>query len=1096
MEVTYINAERLASSGRLREAQAMCAELLQNDPDDYLVNYLIGAIYLLQRNYEKCRERCKRLLEIRQDNADTFNMMAAVSADGDLDFSATESWLEKALACDPNHTKALVNLGNIALQKWDFSTACEYYNRVLELTNHTDATAYSGLAGVESVRGNLDQAISYYELAMKFSPNDRRIVSNLLGALYAGKRKEEAVELALKIAKFEFHELEALGAFSCLRAHGLWADAEPLLPIVLDELCNRVNNFRMYMISNLSLLGVYEASGEQLLNTHKKSGESIEKLRIKPPFEDHPKAFSGGERIRLAYVSADLKAHVVTHFFRELVNCRNRGRFEIFLYSCMPEQEEDEVTEGYIKLSDHFIRVFHMPDVELAERIRNDGIQILVDMGGYTTDNRLVALSYRPAPVQISYLGYPYTYGLKEIDYTISDPWLDGPLNAESFVEQPLRLPQSFITIGELFEQEINYKTPFERNGYITFGSLNNVYKLNPQTIALMSRVLLQVPNSRIYLNHPNYNMVPTRNSVMKTFVENGIEESRITIIWEKHPSGSHLRYYNEIDIVLDAMPLTGGTTTIDALWMGVPVITKVGDAHPQRLSYSIINNVGINLDDCIAFNEDDYVKCAVTLANNPERMAMLHRVIPESMKKGILCDPIRFTAQFESALIDAWNQKFPEIPIESLLGEDTTCIKISNASIVVREVASDQHTYVLKEQGCWYESEALFLEKYAHLLGEFWDFSEDPGVFAVPFSHAQAGTAFHTVAIRQAGLSSILLKQTIDLCSGENLRLVSDASALETLPDVVRFSLDCNDGTANFIKQYASYFQDSTLILASLRSPAGEDKSAFNYLMEQGFQPYRLLPGYDLLIPLTGSELIEPSWINLFFCQTQQAEKLAKMGLLANVLENIIDIPIAADSLWVQPLKSKVYAAERLDHWISHSPYSQWSDMYHLLLNLDTQARDQKLVPAQRHARLQMAFSIISLLIQSEVTVPRLLTGIRIAADMGLRMKAVEWATVLVNELEGVSDALLNEPFLMPFESWEGFTIPQDESDWTRTAALVVIERLRSFSSWYTADESMLFWQSLMQHPSFGEDAKRIVALIEARIYSASGMKIELAGL
>lgn len=1091
-DATYKNAEQLAKLGRLEEAQAMCEELLNANPDDYLTLYLSGAIYLLQREYERCRNRCTRLLEMRQDNADAFNMMAAVSADCDMDFAATEMWLKKSLACNPNHPRALVNLGNLALQKWDLTTARKYYKRVLELTGNNDAPAYNGLAGVESVRGELDKAIGYYEAALKCAPDDRQVISNLMGALYTGKRRDDAIELALQVAGYESHGVEALSAFSCFRAHGLWEAAEPLLPSVLAELCNRVSNYRLYMISNLNLLGVYEASNEQVFAVHCRSGEAIEKMRIKPPFEDHPEAFTASKKIRLAYLSADLRSHVVTHFFKELVNCRNRGRFELFLYSNMPESEEDEVTASYRKFSDHFISVFNMSDMELAERIRADGVQILVDMGGYTTDNRLVTLSYRPAPVQIAYLGYPYTYGIKEMDYHISDPWLDGPLNAGCFIEKPLRMPQSFITIGEMFEQEINIQPPVQRNGYITFGSLNNVYKLNPQTIALMSQVLLQTSGSRLYLNHPNYYMPRTQKSVMDAFARHGITADRITMIWEKHPSGSHLRYYNEIDIVLDAMPLTGGTTTIDALWMGVPVITRVGEAHPNRLSYSIIKNTGIDLEDCIAFSEEEYVQKAVALARQPERIAMLRRGIPESMKKGILCDPIRFTAQFEATLIEAWNRKFPDVPIESLLGEDTTDIAIGNARIVVREAASDMHTYVLKEHGRWYEQEAAFLEKNASVLGDLWDFAEDPGVFSIPVAYAQSGNYGKTVVIRQAGLSSMLLKQSIERFSLNNLLLVSNTSSANTPPDIVRFSLDCNDGSGKFIEQQAVALEKSPLVLISLRSPAGEDRSTFDLLKTKGYQAYRLLPGYGFLVALNESEKLDPSWVNIFLCQSERAEILAQHGLLSNTTADIADMPTALDMFWADELRSKPYATEWVDRWLEHPAGGQWGDMYRLVLNLDAQARDPAFPSAQRQARLQVAFSIISLLIQGEATAPRLMTGIRIATDIGLRVTAVEWARALSNGLLGVAGTLLDEPFLMPFDFWEELVIPQDEVDWIRTLALIAAERLRSFSSWYTADESLAFWEELMQHPIFGNEANRMIALIKSRIRTAGGIVIE----
>lgn len=1080
--ISYKQAEQLANSGRLDEAQAMCTQLLAATPNDYLILYLSGAVYLIRRDYEKCREICNKLLAIRQDNADAFNMMAAVTADWDMDFAATEQWLQKALACNPNHTKALVNLGNLALQKWDLEKATGYYQRALTLTNNKEAAAYNGLAGVEAVRNNTEKSIKYYELALDCAPGDRQIISNLMGALYTGRRREDAIELALKVAQYEPHGLEALCAFSCFRAHALWVEAEPLLQVVLQELCNRVNSFRLYMISNLNMLGVYEASNQQLFEIHRHSGESIEKMRIQPPFSDHPAAFMATKRIRLAYLSADLKNHVVTHFFKELVNCRNRGRFELFLYSVLPEEDEDEVTALYRQYADHFIPVFNLTELQLAERIRADGIHILVDMGGYTSDNRLVALSYKPAPVQISYLGYPYTYGLRQMDYHISDPWLDGPNNAGFCVEKPLRMPQSFITIGEMFEQEINPEPPVMRNGYVTFGSLNNAYKLNPQTVARMSEVLLRTPNSRMILNHPNYYMPATQQSVIETFARHGVSEDRITIIHAKHPSDSHLRYYNDIDIMLDAMPLTGGTTTIDALWMGVPVITKVGEAYPQRLSYSIIKNTGLDLDDCIAFTEDEYVNLAVALAAQPDRIARLRAEIPTAMKQGILCDPIRFTAQFEALLIEAWNRKFPDTPIESLLGEDKCEIAIGDSRMVIRDSAGDQHAYALREQGDWYEPEAAFLAKNAHLWRCFWDYADDPGVFSIPFASQQKPPE-ETIAIRRSGLSSILIKDSIERFGLGSLQVCPVAPGNGQLPDLIRFSIDCNDGTGQLIAHEERAMENGPVILASLRSPAGEDSSAYRLLKDKGYMPFRLLPGYDLLIAVSEGEKLDSSCVNLFFCQDGNANLLEQKGTLARNAEDIAEMPAASDAHWVKRLQGLTYAKELLDTWKAAPPSGQWGDMYMLALNLESIGSDNSRAPAQRWACLNMAHTIMALLIQGEATPARLMTAIRIAAGIGLRTTAAMWVQALAGGIQDLEEIILDEPFLMPLAEWDNQSLPPDHSSWIKAAMQVVFERLRNFSSWYSLDASKAFWQQFVGHALFGMEAKRMLELIEDRI-------------
>ncbi len=1099
-ETTYEKAVELAQSGRFAEAEKMCGILLETAPDNYLTLYLLASIQMYTRRYEECRALCHRLLQIRQDNPDTFNVLAAISADHDLDNDATEVWLRKALECAPNHIKALVNLANLRVRKQDYEEALALYRRVIALTDGKEADAINGLGMVAANRGEIEEAIAHYQDALKLAPDDRQVLTNLISTIYALKAKgtdrlDEALDLVMRIADFQNPGLAAVPAFASAKSHCLWDLADKLLRPALDELINRLRNYHVFMLPNLALLSSSEVSNEELLAVHYRAGQSLRQIRLQPPFEDHPAAFTPGNKIRIGYISPDLKAHVVSQFFRGLVNHRDRGRFEVFLYSNLDEDREDDVTGQYRANADHFIPVLGMRDLELAERIRADGIQILVEMSGYTTGNRLGALSYRPAPVQISYMGYPYTYGIEEFDYHISDPWLDGPKNADFFIEKPLRLPQSFLSFGDFAEQEINPEPPVLRNGYVTFGSLNNSYKLNRKTVELWSRIMQQVEGSRLYLNHNNYRMSRTQQAIRDEFAKHGIASERISFVTEKHPSGHHLRYYNEFDIALDTMPLTGGTTTVETLWMGVPVITLVGEAHAQRMSYSIVKNVGIDLDDCIAFTEDEYVERAVALAANPERIRMLRSAIPEALRGSILQDTVRFAGQFENLLIDAWNRKFPATPLEGLLSSAAyTPLPVADVDLVVYDSLRDKHAFVLREQGKWYESESQFLQRHASAFQMFWDFAADPGVFAVPFA-ARQEKGGRTLAVRGAGLAALLIEKSIAHNRLENLSSASSPTADLPMPDLVRFSLDFNDGQGSaIVRELALVDGASPLILASLRNPQGmEDWSGRSMIEERGYQAYRLLPGYELLVPL-GNDHPEPSDINLFFCKLDRAEQLAQLGLLAVTQDEINPMPLPVDTLWLARIQAMPYASAKTGQWLSNAVDGQWGDMYRLALNLDAVARDFSRPAGQRWASVQMASSILMLLAQGEPTAARLLTGIRVMADMGKRATAVEWSHALVTGLEGLSGTMLDEPFLPALEDWEQQPVADDEVAWVRLCAMVAGEQLRSFSSWYTADESLAFWQGLAGHSLLADKPRHMTDLIQKRLAASAGV-ISLLG-
>lgn len=1089
---TYEHAVELAKSGDFAQAESLCDTLLKKEPGNYLVLYLNASIKLLTRRYEESRGLCERLLRIRQDNPDTYNIMAAISADFDLDNDAAESWLRRALACAPDHTKALVNLANARLRKQDHEEALALYNKVLALTGGEDADALNGLGMVAADKGEPEEAVTWYEKALQRNPDDRQFLTNLISTLYALKgedRRAEALAIAERVAGMEAPGLAAVPAFASAKSHCLWHIADKLLPAALEELTRRIKNYHVFMLPNLALLSSYEVSNAELFTVHCRAGQSIRQARLAPPFSDHPIAFTPAPRIRVGYISPDMKSHVVSHFFRGLLNHRDRGRFEIFLYSNLPEKNEDDVTRQYRASADHFTPVAAMRDLELAERIRADGVQILVEMSGYTTGNRLGALSYRPAPVQISYMGYPYTYGIEEFDYHFSDPWLDGPKNAAYFVEKTLRLPQSFLAFGDFATQAINPEPPVLRNGYVTFGSLNNSYKLNRKTVELWSRILHQVAGSRLYLNHGNYDMPATRQAVMAEFAGHGIAAERITLVTAKHPGGSHLLYYNDFDIALDSLPLTGGTTTVETLWMGVPVITLAGEAHAQRMSYSIIKNVGIDLDDCIAFDENEYVARAVALAGNPERIQRLRADIPAALETSILRDTVRFTGQFEALLIEAWNVKFPATPLEGLLSSAVhTPLEVGGVRLVVNDTLRDQFAFILREQGGWYEPESRFLQTNARFFQVFWDYAEDPGVFALPVAAGQAEGSV-TLALRNAGLAALLIEKSIRHNELVNLRVAPTPESDESLPDLVRFALDYNDGAGRRVEEALRLCDaNAPLVLASLRDAAGgEDNSARAILEQHGYQPYRLLPGYGLLAPL-GAEAPEPSDINLFFCKPERALILEKSGLLAMGQTDISPMPTPEDTLWATSIRAKPYATACLASWENEPVSGQWGDMYRLALNLDSLARDRAHAPGQRLACANMAASILVLLAQEEATAPRLLTGIRIMADLGKRAAALEWANILIGGIAGLNGHFLDEPFLPPLEAWEEKTISDNEAEWVLTLSRVTFERLRGFSSWFTADESLAFWQGLQDHPLPGDEPRRMVDLLRRKIAAEPG--------
>lgn len=356
--------------------------------------------------------------------------------------------------------------------------------------------------------------------------------------------------------------------------------------------------------------------------------------------------------LRIGYVSADLCQHTVGLFVRDVLKAHNTGHVQVFAYSA--GQVKDWVTSeisAVCTLRD----VAALDDAGLAAQIRQDGIDVLIDLSGHTAGSRLTAFAYRPAPVMVSWLGYFATTGLPYMDAVLLDEW-HAPAGTEAqFVEPILRLPS-----GRFCYQPVPWAPvevappPFLRNGYITFGCFNNTAKFNEGVFDVWALVLQAVPGSRLILKWRTFNDEAYRQKVTQAFVDRGIVADRIEL---RGPSfhADLLKEYADIDITLDPFPFTGGLTSCEALWMGVPVVTWQQSRVVSRQTYAFLNQIG--LPELAAQDADDYVRIAVQLANDRETLAKLRAGLREKMRASSLMDVAGFTRQLENTLIDLYRR-------------------------------------------------------------------------------------------------------------------------------------------------------------------------------------------------------------------------------------------------------------------------------------------------------------------------------------------------------------------------------------------------------------------------------------------------------
>jgi len=370
-----------------------------------------------------------------------------------------------------------------------------------------------------------------------------------------------------------------------------------------------------------------------------------EVITTRPPFPQT-------EKIKIGFISGDFRFHAASFFVRSIFENYDKYLFEIHLFSTMKRERYDKVTEMFIEQVNRWCDISYIEGHAAADLIKKENISVLIDLSGHTNSGvSLNIFGLRPAPVQVSYCGYPNTTGLKSIDFRITDGICE-PNDAQNFHTESLyKIDECFLCYQPYFDviPECSFENPQGRP--IVFGSFNNLSKITTKTIKLWCDVLNAVPNSKIVLKYKFFNDPKLREITVSRFVENGLSPDRIIILGFNHEIKEHYAQYNKIDIAFDTFPYNGTTTTCDALYMGVPVITILGDRHVSRVSASLLNTVG--LGELVAKDGKDFVRIAVDLAGDTQKLYEIKRNLRERMQKSPLMDKISFTNKWQNAILD-----------------------------------------------------------------------------------------------------------------------------------------------------------------------------------------------------------------------------------------------------------------------------------------------------------------------------------------------------------------------------------------------------------------------------------------------------------
>jgi len=607
-----------------------------------------------------------------------YNLARCLEEAGD---PGAEAHLEEALDRSPWPAAVHHGFAEAAAARAAFERALEHYRAAyaLEPQRHR---ARMGIGWALMRTGRPDAALREFAEAARSIGSDIQLLSELATMQWSLKLREEPIALLRRVVQLAPKNPEALVNLAralssvweigecielCERALAIDSDHRPAATlrgyalVEMGRVDDGIAAFRSSAASgpqaaapNASLLfsALYSdtLSAAEVAGLHRIEGAKWESGKGTPAV--HANAAAPERRLRIGYLSPDFKGnHPVAIFLKPLLRHHDRRRFEIFGYSS-PDYI-DETTSEIQALVDHWRDVSHWSDERLARTIEDDRIDILIDLAGLTAKTRIGALRSRPAPLQMCYIGYPHSTGLPFIDYLIADKTVAPPETDGLLVEQPLRVDHCVFC----YAPDAPDWPPLQpeitgARGHVVFGSFNHVPKLTDTTVALWSRILDRVPDSRLRLKAAPFADAAIRQRYRELFGQQGIAPGRLDLDGPS-PYPDLMAAYRHIDIGLDPVPYNGGTTTYQALWMGVPVVTLAGRNFCSRMGASILSN--LDLHDLIAEEADSYVDIAVRLANDRGRRQELRTGLRERILNAQSCDAALFTANLEARLRDAW---------------------------------------------------------------------------------------------------------------------------------------------------------------------------------------------------------------------------------------------------------------------------------------------------------------------------------------------------------------------------------------------------------------------------------------------------------
>ncbi|MGA3067028.1 MAG: tetratricopeptide repeat protein [Tepidisphaeraceae bacterium] len=592
--------------------------------------------------FQEAQRLYRQVLAHRPDHSGALHYSGVVANQLGQKYLAVEL-IRQAIAIRPDYAEAHSNLGNALKDIGKFDEAIAACGAAIALKPGLPE-AHNNLGSVLNERGQLDEAVAAYRQAIALRSDYAEAHYNLSNALMALGRLDEAADACRR----------------AIAARPTYAEAHGVLGYVLKDqgrLGESIAAFRRavllkpgYVEAHSSLLYTilfdpsYDARSiaDELRGWNQQRARPLRKF-IRPHLNDP----SPERRLRIGCVSSDFCDHACAFFIDPLLHYHDHRGFEIFCYAQMVRS--DEITRRMQGYADHWHDTRPWSDERLAEQIREDGIDILVDMKLHTASNRLLALARKPAPIQVSWVGYPGSSGLETIDYRITDRYLEPIGGDNAYADRPIYSPSCFWCYDPMSSEPSPGPLPAASAGHITFGSLNSFSKITEPALRLWAGAMRAVAGSRLLVLAPRGS---ARDDFLRKIGDLGVDAGRVEFV-DRRPRAEYLKTYDRIDIGLDTLPYNGHTTSLDALWMGVPLVTLPGETPVGRAGRTFLSNLG--LPELIASTPEEFVRIAADLAGDLNRLDSLRRGLRARMQGSPLMDGEKFARDMEAAYRRMW---------------------------------------------------------------------------------------------------------------------------------------------------------------------------------------------------------------------------------------------------------------------------------------------------------------------------------------------------------------------------------------------------------------------------------------------------------